>query len=102
MKYTPNHASTAVWLNTSPDLRRVLELKARTGMSAAVAALSPRRRTGRLQASATIRYDGPNQGVHHDRMAVSIEFTVPYAVPASFPGRDEYLRVAIAAIETGN
>lgn len=104
MDYTPNHAATAVWLNTSPDVRRVLELKARLGLSAAVAALQPRRRTGRLQASGVIRDDGPNQGVHHDRMAMSIDFTISYAVPASFPDRAEeaYLRAAISAIEAGN
>lgn len=100
-RYTPNHAGVAAYLNTSPELRALLQQRAMLGASAAQA-LAPRR-TGALARSIQVTDDGPNQGAHHDRMQFSVVVTVPYAVPASFPDPQEqaYLDAAIRIMEAG-
>lgn len=101
--YTPDRAGVARYLNENRELKAELHRRALLGKSAAVAALEPRRHTGRLAASADVTDDGPNQGVHHDRMGYSVRFTVDYAVPATFPGAPEraYLDVALRTMEAG-
>lgn len=98
--YTPDHVGTGMYLMNEPALRAELERRAYLGLAVAVA-LAPKR-TGRLAASGEVTSDGVG-GVNHDRMQVSIQFEVSYAVPASFPDADEddYLQAAVAVIEAG-
>lgn len=101
MRYNPDRTGIAAYLNTSPELRETLRRRAMLGASVA-ASLAPKR-SGRLAASIHVEDDGPNQGVHHDRMQFSIVVSVPYAVPASFPdpAEDDYLQAAISVMEGG-
>jgi hypothetical protein len=80
MDYTPDYAGIAEYLNTSPELQAELERRADLGLNLA-RALAPvytgrtrNRVPGTLRESGHTEFDGPLQGVHHDRMQVSVVF----------------------------
>jgi hypothetical protein len=102
-KFTPNRHGIRQYLQHSPELRRELHRRAILGQGVA-AALAPYR-TGTLSTTSEVRDDGPNGGIHGDRMQFSIHFTVRYAVPATYPQRRAqeraYLEAAIRVMEAG-
>jgi hypothetical protein len=104
-RYDPDYAGIAGYLKADPELRAELYRRAEMGLTVAKA-LAPRR-TGALAASGHVADDGVG-GVHHDRMQVSVVFTVTYAAAATYRFRhnpDEaaraYLMAAIPVIEKG-
>jgi hypothetical protein len=103
-KYTPNRAGIRKYLQFDRDLQRELHRRAILGLGVA-SGLAPRGETHRLAASGEVRDDGPNGGVNNDRHQFSIHFTVPYAVPATYPRRNplarDYLRAAVVVMERG-
>lgn len=103
-KYRPNPAGVRKYLQFDRNLQRELHRRAILGLGVA-SGLAPRGKTGRLAASGEVRDDGPNGGVNGDRHQFSVHFTVPYAVPATYPRRDptarDYLRAAVPVMERG-
>lgn len=103
-QYTANARGISNYLKHDRDLKKELHRRMILGMGVAVG-LAPRGPTGRLAASAEIVDDGPNGGINHDRMQLSLHFMVHYAVPVTYPKRQpdarDYLRAAIPAMERG-
>lgn len=104
-RYDPDYAGIAGYLREDPELRAELYRRAEMGLTVA-RALAPRR-TGALAASGHVTDDGVG-GVHHDRMQVSVVFTVTYTAATTYRFRhnpDEtaraYLMAAIPVIEKG-
>lgn len=102
MKYDPDHVGTGLYLKRDLELRAELHRRAILGLHVAQV-LAPHR-TGALQASGHVEFDGESGGYKHDRMQYSIVFDIPYAAAATYPpGPDEreYLLAAKRAIEAG-
>lgn len=102
MKYTPDHTGTGEYLRLDADLRNELHRRAQLGLQVAQS-LAPYR-TGALQRSGHVEFDGVAGGYHHDRMQYSVVFDVEHAAAATWPpGPDEraYLEAAVRAMEAG-
>lgn len=106
--YHPDYKSTGEYLKFDPGLRQELHRRADLGLTVA-RALAPRR-TGALASTGHITDDGPVGGsIHpHDRMQLSVVFTIDYAAAATYRFRHNpdtaaraYLMAAIPVIEKG-
>jgi hypothetical protein len=103
--YHPDSAGIGAYLRSDPDLRAELHRRADLGLTVA-RALAPRH-TGALAATGHVEDSGLDDA-HHDRMQISVIFTIDYAAAATYRFRhnpDEtaraYLMAAIPVIEKG-
>jgi hypothetical protein len=111
--YTPDYSGIGEYLKTDPELRAELHRRAEMGLTVA-RALAPRlqqpragRVPGALAASGHVTDDGLDEA-KHDRMQLSVVFTVEYAAAATYRFRRNpdhlaraYLVAAIPIIEQG-
>jgi hypothetical protein len=103
--YHPDHAGIGAYLRSDVELRRELHRRADLGLTVA-RALAPRR-TGALSGSGRVEDTGLD-AAHHDRMQLSVVFTIDYAAAATYRFRHNpdtaaraYLMAAIPVIEKG-
>lgn len=111
--YTPDYRGIGDYLKVDPELHAELRRRAQLGVTVA-RALAPRlqhprsdRVRGALAASGTVTDDGIG-GVKHDRMQLSVVFTIDYTAAATYRHRRNpdhaaraYLMVVIPVIEKG-